>query len=406
MAANVYDPPPGWNSKAPQEHRQPPFSTVADGIAAIEAAGTQELSPERLRADIYWMAKQQRALEALQAKWLAELDRRDDPDPLAGAPTWWLRENLRVTSNAAYAMVRTARQLEGLPEVAAAFRAGFISSQHVSVICRAMGQVDKTCLDRRSTEHELVEAAREMDPYTLLRHWHQMRYQADQEAAELAEEEQRRQRWLNLWQTADGTFRIEGELDPENGVALKTAMRALMGRPRQDDERKPAERRCDTLGELARRLMSAGVLPELGGEKPHVMLIANIETLRLEPGSPIAQLDWGPLVTGRTARRIAEDADVTPVLVDGRGDILHVGRRTRTVSPRKRKALNLRDRHCQAPGCEVEPELCTPHHLTHWVDGGDSVLPNLRLYCQVHHARQHPENARFRKGSAAQPSAP
>ncbi len=406
MAVNVYDPPPGWTSQVPEEHGRPPFSPVAGGIAEIDAAGPAELPSERLRADLYWMARQQRALEAMQARWLAELDKRDT-DPLDGSAELWLQHNLRQTSNAAYAQVRTARQLEGLPEVAGAWRAGRIGSQHVSVICRAMGQIEKTCLPAKSTERELVRAAGEMDPYELNRHWKQLRYQADQEAAVYAEEEQRRRRWLNLRQTDEGTFRIEGELDPENGVALKTAMRSLMGRPVKGDERTPAERRCDALGEMSRRLMSAGALPALGGEKPHVLLVANLETLRLEPGSPMAQLDWGPLVTGQTARRIAEDADLTPVLVDGGGDILHVGRRTRTVAPRVRKALNLRDRHCQAPGCEVEPELCEPHHLRHAADGGPSVLPNLRLYCRVHHHHgQHPENARFRKGSAVQPSAP
>jgi hypothetical protein len=62
-----------------------------------------------------------------------------------------------------------------------------------------------------------------------------------------------------------------------------------------------------------------------------------------------------------------------------------------------RKAVNLRDRHCQAPGCEVQAELCTPHHLRHWADGGRSIPSNLRLYCDHDHARLHPENARFRK---------
>jgi hypothetical protein len=406
MALNIYDPPPGWTSQAPQEHSRPPFSQVAEGIAEIDAAGPGELSAQRLRADLYWMSRQQRALEAMQARWLAELDRRDT-DPLEGSAELWLEQNLGATSNAAYAQVRTARQLQDLPEVAAAWRAGQIGSQHVSVICRAMGQIEKTCLPARSTERELVRAAREMDPYSLNRHFKQLRHQADQEAAVDAEEEQRRRRWLNLWQTDEGSFRIEGELDPENGVALKTAMRALMGRPRRGDERTPAERRCDAMGEMSRRLMSAGALPAVGGEKPHVLLVANLETLRLEPGSPMAQLDWGPLVTGRTARRIAEDADLTPVLVDGRSEILYVGRRSRTVSPRVRKALNLRDRRCQAPGCEVAPELCEPHHLVHAADGGHSTLPNLRLYCRVHHhCGQHPENARFRKRSGVQPSAP
>ena len=89
MAANLYDPPPWLTSIAPEEHRQPPFSSVADGIAEIDAGGPAGLSTERLRGDLYWMAKQQRALEAMQARWLAELDKRDS-DPLDGSAELWL----------------------------------------------------------------------------------------------------------------------------------------------------------------------------------------------------------------------------------------------------------------------------------------------------------------------------
>src|SRR5499426_2783626 len=213
MAVNLCDPPPCMTS-------------VETGIAELVAAGPRDLSTQRLRDDLHWMARQQRALEAMQARWLAELDRREVPAG-EGATTWWVQENLCVTSNAAYAMVRVARQLEHLPLAAAAFRAGRIGSQHVSVICRAMEQIEKTCLEPSGAERELVRAAGEMDPYSLNRHFKQMRYRADQEAGVVAEEEQRRRRWLNLWQTAEDTYRIEGELDAENGVALRTAIRAI-----------------------------------------------------------------------------------------------------------------------------------------------------------------------------------
>ena len=124
--------------------------------------------------------------------------------------------------------------------------------------------------------------------------------------------------------------------------------------------------------------------------------MAELSTLRLEPGSPLASLDWGPLVTGESARRIAEDAMVTPVLVAG-SEVLHVGRRARTLTTRQRRALNLRDRHCQAPGCERSSEQCSPHHVVHWIDSRPSDLGNTRLYCDVHHARLHPENHRYRR---------
>ncbi|HXM54084.1 MAG TPA: HNH endonuclease signature motif containing protein [Candidatus Dormibacteraeota bacterium] len=69
-------------------------------------------------------------------------------------------------------------------------------------------------------------------------------------------------------------------------------------------------------------------------------------------------------------------------------------------------AVSLRDGGCRAPGCEAPPDLCVPHHERHWADGGSTNLPNLGLYCEVHHARAHPENERFRKGGAVQPAAP
>jgi hypothetical protein len=50
------------------------------------------------------------------------------------------------------------------------------------------------------------------------------------------------------------------------------------------------------------------------------MLISELSTLRLEPGSRLAELDWGPLVTGESARRIACDAAITQVIVDSNGE--------------------------------------------------------------------------------------
>jgi hypothetical protein len=397
-------------SQVPEAHERPPYSHVTAGIAGIHELLPEQLSSSSLREDVRWFETQQRALEACKARWLAELDRRDQREDGPDDGEFrhcaaWLGDELKMTSNAAYAQVRTARALDGeLRLTAAALRRGEISARHVDVIRRAMEQVGETCLAPDQVETELVMAARQMDPCELERHWKQIRYQADQVAAEEAEEAQRRQSWLSLRQTWWDTYRIEGELDAETGATLHTALRAIMGRKAKDDDRTPMQRRAAALGELARTRLDAGDLPERGGEKPHLTLVASVETLRLEPGSPMAQLDWGPLVTGQSARRIAEDASVTPVLVDGDGKVLHVGRRSRAVPASVRRALNLRDQHCQGPGCTMPPDLCSPHHGLHWVDGGEHELSNLTLACNFHHAQRHPENARFRTPARGSPA--
>jgi hypothetical protein len=51
-----------------------------------------------------------------------------------------------------------------------------------------------------------------------------------------------------------------------------------------------------------------------------------------------------------------------------------------------RRAVILRDRHCQWPGgCDRPAGQCEPHHLVPRSEGGETSLRNLRLYCLAHH---------------------
>jgi hypothetical protein len=377
-----------------------PRSTIEQALALIDAQGPQQLATDALHRDVEWFTALQRSLEARTARWLAEIQRRErrpSADPLQPSASRLLQDRLHLSSNAAHAQLRTARQLEHLPSTAAAYARGEIGAQQVAVICRALDEVHDTCLEPGHVEAELLQAARHMDDNQLRQHWLQLRYQADREAGLQAEQEQRHRRWLRLWKTRFDTYRLEGELDPESGATLKTALRGLLGPRAKDDERSHEQRRADALTELARRRLDAGDLPRRGGEKPHLMVVAELSTLRLEPGSRLAQLNWGPLLTGQSARRLGCDAALTPVLVGARGETLHVGRRVRAVSPRLRRALNLRDRHCQEPGCTVPADECQPHHKRHWADGGRTDMANCELYCDRHHRDRHPENDRFRR---------
>src|SRR5713101_2240567 len=54
-----------------------------------------------------------------------------------------------------------------------------------------------------------------------------------------------------------------------------------------------------------------------------------------------------------------------------------------------RKARNLRDRHCQWPGCERPASYRDGHHLVHWAHGGATDLDNLVLLCKRHHRMVH-----------------
>ena len=94
-------------------------------------------------------------------------------------------------------------------------------------------------------------------------------------------------------------------------------------------------------------------------------------------------------VSAETARRLACDAATVTMQHGPAGEVLDVGRRTRTISPALRRALAARDRHCRFPGCRAV--RCDVHHVKHWAQGGATALGNLVLLCRRHHRAVHEE---------------
>jgi hypothetical protein len=114
----------------------------------------------------------------------------------------------------------------------------------------------------------------------------------------------------------------------------------------------------------------------------------------LEPAQGVARLLWrhdrpAPRLTRHAARRLACDATIRPVLVDGRGRVLGTAEPYAKVSTALRAALTARDGGCRFPACHASVEVCDAHHIVHRVDGGPTVLANLVLLCTRHHRAVH-----------------
>ena len=97
----------------------------------------------------------------------------------------------------------------------------------------------------------------------------------------------------------------------------------------------------------------------------------------------------GLRVSAETSRRVACDAAAVVMQHAPDGAILDVGRKTRTIPPALRRALQTRDRQCRFPGCHAR--RCDAHHVRHWADGGATRLDNLVLLCRRHHRAVHEE---------------
>ena len=67
---------------------------------------------------------------------------------------------------------------------------------------------------------------------------------------------------------------------------------------------------------------------------------------------------------------LACDAGVVPIVMNGAGQPLDVGRIKRTIPDGLRRAVTARDRGCAHPGCGRPPSWCEIHHVTPWEQGG------------------------------------
>lgn len=160
-----------------------------------------------------------------------------------------------------------------------------------------------------------------------------------------------------------------------------------------DDDRTPAERHADALAEVCAYALthaSSAVVPESGGFRPHLNVITRLEDLENRCRSTVP--DFGGAVTPAELRALACDAAAVPIVMDSRGQVLDIGRLTRTIPDRLRRAVAARDLGCAHPGCDRPGSWCEIHHITPWAQGGDMKIDNLVMLCKVHHRLLHADS--------------
>ena len=118
-----------------------------------------------------------------------------------------------------------------------------------------------------------------------------------------------------------------------------------------------------------------------------VVVTMTLETLT--GGLADATLDTGDRIAAHTARRLACEAGIIPVVLSGRREVLDQGRRRRLFTRAQRIALATRDRGCTAAGCHTAAWFCHAHHDQPWATGGTTDLTNGRLLCPTHHRTAH-----------------
>jgi uncharacterized protein DUF222/HNH endonuclease len=322
----------------------------------------------------------------------------------------WLRDRLTLDTHAARHLVDLATALDRHPAVDAALSAGTIDTRQAAAITDSVDLLQDRDPDDRvdaetvtAAEARLVEFATEFAPAKLRRLGGRILDHVAPGIAEafdariLRRQERRayRQRGFTLSPPVDGSVRVGGYLSIEDAAVVAAALDPLCS-PRPGDDRTPPQLRADALVDVCRLAMRTTALPDNGGEPPQITVTVPFNPLTAELGTAV--LDNGERLTPATARRLACDAKVLPIVLGGDSQILDVGQNRRLATGPLRRALVARDRGCAFPACDRPARWCDAHHIKSWTTGGPTSLTNLVLLCRHHHTLVHDSHWTIRLG--------
>jgi Domain of unknown function (DUF222) len=317
-------------------------------------------------------------LQAILCQALREGVKRGDHLLEGRTPCGWVAETCRVSGTSAADRLCVGAQLEKLPRIELALRAGEIGFQASAVICHLSEQLGERRQDL--DQEQWIGYARQFSIKNLRQLAEHARYLVDPDGAERDSEEDYAQRYLHLSELGS-MYKLDAVLDREAGMALKTALEALTKRLGPTDDRSPKQRRADAFKELVDHALDRGTLPRRHGVRPHLSVHTTPDGLKGELGD-------GAPITGKTVQRLACDAVMHRVL-KAESMVIDVGRAKRTAQPAQWRALNARHRTCAAPGCERPIGWTQAHHVEFWSEGGETNLRKLIPLCYYHHRLVH-----------------
>ncbi len=379
-----------------------PHSDSSDFITQhLAQANLRNNRIRQLEDDICQLAAH---IDAAMFRWLELLREFDECDGWAGdgikSCAHWLNWKCGLNLGAARERVRVARALKDLPQTREAFRAGRVSYSKVRAITRAATPRNEDMLLSIAFNGTAWHVERAVSVWR-----REKRLQVLEQ-----DNERHAMRELSWYYDGEGFLVMNARFTPEQGAVIRQAVEAAAEQLFQERKNVSAEtsefeqssapelqphpiatRRADALARMAEGWLSGSGCSN--GDRFVVNVHTDMETLKADGSGAEAELEEAGKVSAETSRRLACDAGVIHWL-DRQGDPfsgaepLSVGRKTRTVPPAIRRALQRRDRGCRFPGCTCT-RFVDAHHIHHWADGGETHIDNLVLLCRHHHRLVH-----------------
>ncbi len=180
----------------------------------------------------------------------------------------------------------------------------------------------------------------------------------------------------------DGTVSGEVELDPVDGATVTEALRRIErdlyhADQRDGTVRTASERMAAALVEMAVRAHTAPA----DGRRPEPLVMILAGEARFDD---ICELASGVVITPDLVVPHLGRADIQTFIFDGADHVLAASHQ-RSFRGMLRRAIQIRDRHCQHPsGCDIPIVGCDVDHRLPYEQGGRTDEANGQLQCEAH----------------------
>ena len=308
---------------------------------------------------------------------------RDGHDSLQGTQ--------RASNADAKKRTRRANTLEKVPMLDIALAQGTINADHADAFAGVLETAtDTTKQGLVDQAPGLVDAAKTLQPDTFRRHLCRAvdRIERDDGLKRSKRQHQatKVRKWINR---TTGMYHLNGELDPELGARLFTALESEVETRWHGAKDLPLDQRPSNDRITAETLVDlvASAVNQLRPNRPELSVLIDYQTLLsgLHEHSTCETAE-GVDLAPETIRRLACDANIIPIVMNGPNQRLDVGRANRTATTPQRKALRALHDTCAIDGCDTRFDFC---HIHRWINGGTTDLENLVPLCNKHHHQVH-----------------
>lgn len=370
---------------------------AADAVAALASVDPTTLTEGELMDAALEVHAVDAALDAVRTRLVGQMDVRHSwAGDGARSAAAWVSWRCRLPRSVATGTLRCARVLREMRLVEVAFLEGAITTDHVRLLAAARSWAPEAF---ERDQERLVARARE----ALFRAFEKtIRYWRDHNAPDEAEDlgyDAYSARHAHCSDGLEGTKLLDAAFDPVGGGIYARELARLeqelfegdwaearerLGDAATTDDlwRTPQQRRLDAMVEMAKR--SAAMPADAKQARVLLSILVGEETL-----ARVCELSDGRVVTPGQLLPVLDIADVERIVFDGPSRVLDVGVRQRLFGGATRRAIEVRDRECTHPSCDVSAERCEIDHLEPYEAGGLTIQTNGECKCRFHHRWRH-----------------